>query len=216
VSELPQNIEQLISLLHEQTESGRRTWEEGSARTEFVHVRDSGSIVILSVDGNDAGPFELRILDPYGTPIETVDSTAGGSQILSDLYLAARKSAMKPSQVIESLIQELMRTPGSEVEALMASTVDQVAATQGKDEKAEVLKPVLRKRVEDLIEKGNTTLKWPQLIEPFPGGGGMHNALPVAFRALRQSGEVVCEVNPEPGPNQGFAGGKTIQLKSVN
>jgi hypothetical protein len=214
VSELSQDTERLVRLLQEQTESGRRSWEEGSADTEFVFVHDAGSVVILRKAGDGTAPFELRILDPSGTPVESYESSGTGAEMLSDLYEVARRSSIKPGRVVETLLAELGRTPGEEVQELMDSTVERVKATPNKEEKVEIIKPLLLRRLEDLRERGQTTLKWPALIEPFPSGGGVRNALTKAFRDLRQSGEITCTVDPEPGPGQGFAGGKVIRLES--
>ena len=96
---------------------------------------------------------------------------------------------------------------------LVKATVARVHAAADMDEKVEIVKPALLERIAEFREKGETTLKWPELIKPFPSGGGVRNALTKAFRQLRASGEVRCKVDPEPGPNQGFGGGKVIQLE---
>ena len=106
------------------------------------------------------------------------------------------------------------KPPGIELQELLETTVAQVKGAPDMEEKVALIKPLLRRRVEDLHEKGQTTLQWSELIDPFPSGGGVHNALTKAFRDLRQSEEIACAVDPEPGPDEGFGGGKVIRLES--
>lgn len=94
------------------------------------------------------------------------------------------------------------------------SAVSKVRATTDKDERARIIKPVLLERVTELREAGKTTLTWPELIQPFPSGGGVRIALRQAFRELRDDGEMGCKVDPEPGPDEGFGGGKIITLET--
>lgn len=125
-----------------------------------------------------------------------------------------------PERTERELLEEVLtavrtssRSAAKETAPLsMDATVARVHATADKDEKAEIVKPQLLRRIAELRENGETSLKWAELIEPFPSGGGVHNALTKAFRDLRRSGEVECEVDPEPGPNQGFGGGKVIRF----
>lgn len=111
-------------------------------------------------------------------------------------------------------VRGLSRSSAEPTDSLsLESAVNRVHAASDPDEKAEILKPHVLKRVADLRGEGKTTFKWPQIVSAFPSGGGVHNALPKAFRGLRESGDIRCTVDPEPGPNQGFAGGKTIRLE---
>lgn len=106
------------------------------------------------------------------------------------------------------------KPPGIELQELLETTVAQVKDAPEMEQKVTLIKPLLHKRVEDLHEKGQTTLQWPELVDPFPSGGGVRNALTKAFRDLRQSEEIACTVDPEPGPDEGFGGGKIIHLES--
>jgi hypothetical protein len=214
VVELPEDTKRLIRLLQEQTESGRRSWERGSTDKEFIFVHEVGSVVILDNGVEGPGPFELRVLDPSGAPVESLESTDIGGEVLSELFEAARRGSMRPARVVETLLAELGRTPGEEVQEQMQSTVNAVKAVANMPDKVEIIKPLLLRRVEDLREQNRTEFEWPELIEPFPSGGGVHNALTNAMHELRKSGDVECTVDPEPGTGHGpgFGGGKVIRL----
>lgn len=212
MSEVPQQTQQLVLLLREQTEGGRRLWEAGSAETEFVSVHEAGSLIILSVDGDGTAPFELRIVDPDGALVGKHTSEDAGGDGLGDLYGAAQQSATKPSRVVEALLAEIGKGAAAEVEALMGSTVKKVKEAPEMDEKVALVKPLLRKRIQGLRAEMRLELEWPELIEPFPSGGGVRNALTQAFREMRASNEINCSVDPEPDEGQGFGGGKRIRF----
>lgn len=213
MSDLSEKTQRLISLLKEQTETGQQSWEEGSADTEYVFVQDAGSLVILVREGNEDAPFELRILDPDGDVVERHDSGEAGGELLEGLYEAARNSSgLTSARIVEALLAELDKPPDVELLELMDTTIKRVKAAPNMEEKVALIKPLLRKRIEHLRAANTTSLQWPQLIEPFPSGGGVRNALTQAFKELRQSGEVACIVNPEPQGDQGFGGGKVIQF----
>lgn len=212
MSEVPQQTQRLIRIMREQTESGRRCWEEGSAATEFVFVHDAGSLIVLSVDGDGGPPFELRIVDSDGTLVEKYDSLDDGADGLTDLYTAAHQSVPRASQVVEMLLTDLDKDPGAELAELIPPAVAQISAAPNMDDKVALIKPLVRIRVEDLKARNKETVKWPQFIEPFPSGGGVHNALTQAFKEMRANDEIKCTVSPEPKPNQGFGAGKDIRF----
>ena len=135
-----------------------------------------------------------------GTTPESTEPARTERELLEEVLTAVRSSSQGSAKAAAPLSMDAM--------------VARVYATSDKDEKAEIVKPQLLKHIAELREKGETTLNWQQLIDPFPSGGGVHNALTKAFRDLRRSGDVVCVVEPEPGPNQGFAGGKVIRLEA--
>lgn len=130
------------------------------------------------------------------------------------LVKSLAKSLRKAIFGSSSIPPNLPKPPGVELHELMDSTVAEVKTASDMDEKVTLIKPLLRKRLEDLRERGQKTLTWPELIEPFPSGGGVRNALTQAFRDFRQTGEISCTVEPEPGPNEGFGSGKVIHLES--
>lgn len=107
MSELPEQTQKLIRLLTGQTERGSREWEKGSSDTEFVFLHNAGSVTISSVDGDGAPPFEIRIFDTAGSIVERYTTSDPGSEALPYLYEAARKSSVKPSVVVETLLSQL-------------------------------------------------------------------------------------------------------------
>lgn len=213
MSDLSEKTRRLINLLKEQTESGQQSWEEGSADTEYVFVHDAGSLVVLCREGNEIAPFELRILDPDGDVVESHDSGDAGGELLEGLYEAARNSSgLTSARIVDALLAELDRPPDVELLELLDPTVKRVKAAPNMEDKVVLIKPLLRKRIEHLRATNTTSLKWPELIEPFPTGGGVHNALTQAFKELRRDSEVICTVTPEPQGDQGFGAGKVIQF----
>jgi len=133
----------------------------------------------------------------------------------------ASSTPAEPARDDRELLEEVLTTvrglsrSSAEPAASLSleSAVQRVHAAADPDEKAKILKPYVLKRVAELREEGKTTFKWPQIVSAFPSGGGVRNALPKAFRDLRENGDISCTVDPEPGPNQGFGGGKVIRLE---
>lgn len=167
---------------------------------------------MLSVAGDGAAPFEVRVLDADGTVVESYDSADAGAEGLPGLYDAAQERAAAPSRVAETLLAELTKAPATRLQEMMSSIVDKVHAAPNDSEKAEIIKPLLLIRIEDLREKNKAEIVWPEFVEPFPTGGGVRNAIVQAFKELRADGQIKCTVTPEPGPNQGFGGGKKIRF----
>ncbi len=104
---IPKQTQRLVDTLVQQTAAGRHVWEKGSAETEFVFAREAGSVIISSVDGDGAAPYELRILDPSGTVVESYSTEDEGSEYFRALYETARRSTAQPSPVVESLVKSL-------------------------------------------------------------------------------------------------------------
>lgn len=213
MSDVPQNTQDLVRLLTEQTESGRRSWEEGSADTEFVFVHDQGSLVVST---SEEDVFELRIMDPDGAQLQRYDSTDPGSEIFARLYAAAEKSAVPDSsQIVDRILAALAMPPAEEFNDRLNSVVGRVRAAEGDAPKqAQLIKPLVVLAVEDLARSGKTTFKWGVLNQKFPSGNGVRNAVGNAFRELRDEGRITCSVHPEPQAGEGFSG-KTIRLESA-
>ena len=103
-------------------------------------------------------------------------------------------------------------SPSMKFQEVLGPIVDKIKATQGPPNKAELIKPLILLRIKVLKAAGIQEFVWPEFIEAFPSGGGVHNAATQAFRELWQSGEIKCTVEPKPGPSEGFGDGKVILL----
>lgn len=134
----------------------------------------------------------------------------------------AKVHAAEPESSERELLEEVLTSVRSLSRATtkpnapfsVEAVVTAVHEAPGKAEKRELVKPALLKRIAELRDGGQTTLTWPELVEPFPSGGGVRIALQEAFRELRSSGEIQCTMEPEPGPNQALGPDKTIRLES--
>lgn len=108
---VPEETQQLVRLLVNETKARRLEWTKGSSSTEFVLVRREGSIVITSRDDDGQYPFVLRVLDPEGVAVEEYstaeDLPAVMDNDIASLYNAARRSEVKASPVVKDLVETL-------------------------------------------------------------------------------------------------------------
>lgn len=105
---MPEQTRNLVRMLRTQTEAGRRSWDKGSVDTELIFVHDAGSVIISSIDGDGQYPYELRILDTAGRVVERYDTNDDeGTEEFRDLFEVARRSSIKPSAVVETLVEQL-------------------------------------------------------------------------------------------------------------
>ncbi len=211
VADLPAQTKMLVETLLAQTEEGRRAWEKGSADTEFVFVHNAGSVIILSMSGNEEGPFELRVLDPAGRLVERHDTGDGGSEELQRLYLAARASSAKASPVVSSLLFELDPPNAERLNAELRTLIRQIdtSGNTAFDDLVAQVKPLMKMRVDAMRAGHMANMTWGEFTEPFPSGGGSRRAIYSAVKQLRDEGEIDYAMDPEPasgektpGPNR--------------
>jgi hypothetical protein len=108
-----------------------------------------------------------------------------------------------------------VETLRAELQDLLDRTIDK---TRNVDIEVQVvaLKPLIKKRIEEMEARGISELKWGEFAEPFPSGGGIRKALWKAFKELGEAGEVEYTMHPEPGPNQATPGANKVVRFNFN
>ncbi len=90
---------------------------------------------------------------------------------------------------------------------VLGPIVDKIKATQGPPNKAELIKPLILLRIKVLKAGGIQEFVWPEFIEAFPSGGGVHNAATQAFRnygkVVRSSAQSSRSLDPPKGSGTG-------------
>jgi len=110
---IPGETFELVQVLVDQTRRGLLEWVRGSSKTEFLMISNQAVVSILSVDGDGRHPIRFSIADTDGTEVETYvtdgDVPFGGdwSDLLFNLYDAARTSAAKSSKQAVQLLEHL-------------------------------------------------------------------------------------------------------------
>jgi hypothetical protein len=111
----PDSIRNLIKRLIISTRSGKLSWEETADEDLFRLTLDAGIIHIVRIKkktmrGDD---FKLFFLNQNNTPVQQFEGEEANDQDqLRQLFEAARDSALKPSEVLQRLEQEVIRRSG--------------------------------------------------------------------------------------------------------
>ena len=112
MTEMPDQVQRLLSTLIRRTNKGELEWGIGSSDTEFVLSASKGAIVIQSIDEDGAHQYQLTILSPDGVQVESYRSVERGQVTeegleLGELYEGARRTAVGSTTVIKDLLDEL-------------------------------------------------------------------------------------------------------------
>ena len=95
------------------TRAGATEWQdEGNDAYRWQHA--DGTVTIGARDGDGQPPYELAIANGRGVRVEELESAlvendlpAPWNDPLTDLYRAARRSALKADEIIDTLIAAL-------------------------------------------------------------------------------------------------------------
>lgn len=105
-------------VLVERTREGRIAWKALEGGTGFRLTTKRGSTEIVSVDEDGLLPYQLRVYDPHGTVVETLDWIPSEepygplpNRVMADLYSAARRSALNIDTVIRGILDEIDPEP---------------------------------------------------------------------------------------------------------
>lgn len=108
-----ERLHMLIKRLVMGTKTGRFRWEETAEDDLFRLTLDTGLIHIQQLGPGHTSYYRLTLLNQNNTKVEEVGAQSPtDNELLHDLYEAARKSALKPSDFLNELEQEVIRRSG--------------------------------------------------------------------------------------------------------
>jgi hypothetical protein len=107
-----EKIQHLMRALKQATTAGRIKWR-ATDNYEFQYSTVESSIVLKARDHDGAEPYVMQLFDGKGFVVESVETLYGDegarllNEILEDLYVSARRSALNIDNVIDSLMRSL-------------------------------------------------------------------------------------------------------------
>ena len=110
MSEIDGRLLHLAELLLARTQADNVDWEPMSRDDSFAYTGMNGGFVI-SLVGSDS--YRLSVRDSHGNPLDGLISNPYEDHhaTVEQLYLAARRKALRADQVIDSLIGEITDIP---------------------------------------------------------------------------------------------------------
>jgi hypothetical protein len=122
IESLQHRIRDLCIKLLNGTRDQRIRWEETADENTFRLTLDSGMFHIQQVPrrsipvGQDQGmvfmggeKYKATLFNPNNTPVETYEEDTDSGGLLRDLYEEARRSALRPEEVMDRFERELVQ-----------------------------------------------------------------------------------------------------------
>ncbi|MEZ5404251.1 MAG: hypothetical protein R2729_31520 [Bryobacteraceae bacterium] len=99
----------LIGKLLKRTRDGSLTWRETADEEEFLAPTPNASVLISQRFGRFGTELRIKILDDRGRVVETMDASenSGCEEEATELYEAARRTALNSERVLDELLQSL-------------------------------------------------------------------------------------------------------------
>jgi hypothetical protein len=113
MSPMPADVIELLRELIARTTAGAIRWEVVDDRgTSFVYNSTSGAVSIASRDQDGAHPFVFSLLTADGVVADNwssveIDTPAVTTELLEELYTAAKRSATGADTLVRDLLGEV-------------------------------------------------------------------------------------------------------------